>query len=105
MIEDHVLDLVAARQLVREFQSTIRSKSSVQLGKSLETAKRGIVSSFANGVEREFSAVRNAIVSPWPTSQTEGQSQFSAEILIRNRLKPCYSPTGGLTSWGISLGG
>jgi transposase len=38
----------------------------------LETAKGSLVSFFANGVERDFSAVRNAIVSPWFNGQTEG---------------------------------
>lgn len=73
VIEDHVPDLVAARQVIGEFQSMIRSKSVAQLGQWLGTAKESLVSSFANGVERDFSAVRNAIISPWSNGQTEGQ--------------------------------
>ena len=73
VIEDHVPDLVAARQMIGEIQSMIRSKSAAKFGQWLDTAKGTLVSSFANGAERDFSAVRNAIVSPWSNGQTEGQ--------------------------------
>lgn len=73
VIEDHVPDLVAARQAIGEFQSMIRAKSAAKLGEWLTTAKGSLVSSFANGVERDLSAVRNAIISPWSNGQTEGQ--------------------------------
>jgi len=73
VIEEHVPDLVAARQAIGEFQSMIRCKSSSQLNTWLESAKVGLVSSFANGVARDLAAVRNAIVSPWSNGQTEGQ--------------------------------
>ena len=73
VIEDQVPDLVAARQAIGQFQSMIRSKSAENLGVWLASAKDSLVSSFANGVERDFSAVRNAIVSPWSNGQTEGQ--------------------------------
>jgi len=73
VIEEHVPDLVAARQAIGEFQSMIRSKSANQLNTWLESSKGSLVSSFANGVARDLAAVRNAIVSPWSNRQAEGQ--------------------------------
>jgi transposase len=32
-----------------------------------------LVGLFANGVEKDIAAVRNAIISPWSNGQTEGQ--------------------------------
>ncbi|MBF9153069.1 transposase [Novosphingobium jiangmenense] len=43
VIEDHVPDLVAARQVIGEFQPMIRSKSAAQLGQWLDTAKGSLV--------------------------------------------------------------
>jgi len=59
VIEDHVPDLVVARQAIGEFQSMIRSKSADRLDDWLESARGGLVSSFVNGVERDIAAVRN----------------------------------------------
>jgi transposase len=73
VIEDHVPDLVAARQAISEFQSMIRSKSAAKLSDWLDSARGGLVSSFSNGVERDLAAVRNAMVSQWSNGQTEGQ--------------------------------
>ena len=73
VIEDHVPDLVAARQAISEFQSMIRSKSAAKLSDWLDSARGGLVSSFVNGVERDLAAVRNAMVSQWSNGQTEGQ--------------------------------
>lgn len=73
VIEDHVPDLVAARQAISEFQSMIRSKSAARLCDWLDSARGGLVSSFVNGVERDLAAVRNAMVSQWSNGQTEGQ--------------------------------
>lgn len=50
----------------------ISSKSLAQVGQWLGTEKGSLVCPFANGVERDFLAVRNAIVSPWSNGQTEG---------------------------------
>ncbi|EAV40112.1 ISL3 family transposase [Stappia aggregata IAM 12614] len=41
--------------------------------KGLETAKNSLVGSFANGVDKDIDAVRNAIASTWSNAQTEGQ--------------------------------
>ena len=51
----------------------IRSKTAARLDDWLQAAKLSLVGSFANGVERDMAAVRNAIISPWSNGQTEGQ--------------------------------
>lgn len=72
-IEMSVPELVAARDAICDFQSMIRSKTERGLDDWLEKAKNSLVGSFANGVEKDIDAVRNAIVSPWSNGQTEGQ--------------------------------
>ncbi len=72
-IEGNVQDLVTARETILEFQSMIRSKAAAKLEAWLQVAKDTLVSSFANGVEKDLAAVRNAITSPWSNGQTEGQ--------------------------------
>jgi len=62
-----------ARTTIGDFQSMIRSKTAARLGDWLQAAKLSLVGSFANGVERDMAAVRNAIISPWSNGQTEGQ--------------------------------
>ena len=51
----------------------IRSRKANRLDNWLEETKGSLVSSFAGGVEKDFAAVRNAIISPWSNGQTEGQ--------------------------------
>lgn len=51
----------------------IRAKAAGKLNAWLEAAKTSLVTSFANGVEKDIAAVRNAIISPWSNGQTEGQ--------------------------------
>ncbi|WP_416384480.1 transposase [Roseibium aggregatum] len=63
----------AARDAIGDFQSMIRSKTARRLDDWLEAAKNSLVGSFANGVEKDIDAVRNAIISPWSNGQTEGQ--------------------------------
>ncbi|VFU17762.1 transposase (fragment) (plasmid) [Methylocella tundrae] len=72
-IEGNVQDLVVAREAIMEFQSMIRSKAAAKLDAWLEAGKGTLVGSFANGVEKDLAAVRNAIISPWSNGQTEGQ--------------------------------
>lgn len=72
-IESNVPDLVTARTLIDDFQQMIRSKAVAKLSAWLEGAKASLVGSFANGVEKDIAAVRNAIISPWSNGQTEGQ--------------------------------
>jgi len=72
-IEVNVPELVVARTTIGEFQSMIRSKTATKLEDWLHAAKLSLVTSFANGVERDLAAVRSAIISPWSNGQTEGQ--------------------------------
>jgi len=51
----------------------IRRKPAPRLNVWLEAAKQSLVGSFANGVEKDITAVRNAIILPWPNGQAEGQ--------------------------------
>ncbi|MFI0849779.1 ISL3 family transposase [Mesorhizobium sp. IMUNJ 23232] len=72
-IESNVPDLTTARTLIDDFQTMIRSKAVEKLDSWLTDAKTSLVGSFANGVEKDIDAVRNAIISPWSNGQTEGQ--------------------------------
>lgn len=72
-IESNVPDLTTARTLIDDFQTMIRSKAADKLDSWLTDAKTSLVGSFANGVEKDIDAVRNAIISPWSNGQTEGQ--------------------------------
>jgi transposase len=72
-IESNVPDLTTARTLVDDFQTMIRSKAAEKLDSWLTDAKTSLVRSFANGVEKDIDAVRNATTSPWSNGQTEGQ--------------------------------
>jgi transposase len=72
-IESNVPDLTTARTLIDDFQAMIRSKAAEKLDSWLADAKTSLVRSFANGVEKDIAAVRNAIISPWSNGQTEGQ--------------------------------
>lgn len=72
-LESNIPDLVTARTLIDDFQQMIRSKAVARLDAWLEGAKASLVSSFANGVEKDIAAVRYAIVSPSSNGQTEGQ--------------------------------
>lgn len=63
--------LIAA--IIDDFQHMIRSKAVASLEPWLEGAKASLVGFFANGVQKDIAAVRNAIASPWSNGQTEGQ--------------------------------
>ncbi len=65
--------LVEAREATAAFQAMIRKKSIANLDPWLESARTGLVTSFANGVVKDRAAVSAAITSPWSNGQTEGQ--------------------------------
>lgn len=69
----NVPQLVAARAAIGDFQFMIRSKTARKIDEWLEAAKDSLVGSFADGVEKDLDAVRNAIISPWSNGQMEGQ--------------------------------
>lgn len=64
-IESNVPDLTTARTLIDDFQTMIRSKAAAKLDGWLDGAKASLIASFANGVEKDIAAVRNAITSTW----------------------------------------
>lgn len=72
-IEVNVPELVVARTTIGDFQSMVRSETATKLEEWLQAAQSRLVNSFANGVEKDMAAVRNAIISPWSNGQTEGQ--------------------------------
>ena len=51
----------------------IRSKRASGLYNWLEETKGSLVGLFAGVGEKDFAAVRDAIISPWSNGQTEGQ--------------------------------
>ena len=71
-IEVNVPELMVARTAIGEFQSMIRSKAATKLDGWLEATKNSLVGSFAR-LDKNIVAVCNAILSPWPNVQAEGQ--------------------------------
>ncbi|MER9469834.1 hypothetical protein NKI82_28760 [Mesorhizobium sp. M0482] len=88
-IESNVPDLIIARTLIDDFQQMIRSKVEgvAELDAWLEGAKASLVDSFANGVEKDIAAVRNAIISPWSNGQRrpDHQAQTHQATNVRPR--------------------
>jgi transposase len=72
-IEAGVPTLVEARTHVVRFQTMLRQKLIADLDPWIETAGAGLIASFANGVMKDKTAVRAAIIEPWSNGQTEGQ--------------------------------
>ncbi len=76
----------------------IRSKTALRLDVWLQGAKTSLVSSFVNGIEKDITAVRNAILSPWSNGQTEGQiTRLKSEAPdVRSRkARSAAGPNGG----------
>lgn len=74
-VEGNVPELVVARTAIRDFPSMIRSQTATKLEEWLKAAKDSLIGSFANGVERDIAAVRNAIISPGPMDKRRGRSR------------------------------
>jgi transposase len=72
-IESGAPALVEARAVIAAFQTMIREKAANELDDWIESAKNGLVASFASGVVKDRAAVAAAIVSAWSNGQTEGQ--------------------------------
>jgi transposase len=72
-IEETVPALVDAREAIATFQTMIRDKTAESLAAWINWASNSLVASFANGVKKDESAVRAAIILPWSNGQTEGQ--------------------------------
>ncbi|WP_374576333.1 ISL3 family transposase [Phenylobacterium sp.] len=72
-IETGVPALIEAREIIAAFHLMIRRKAEGDLCPWIERGRASLVASFANGVDRDISAVRAAITSGWSNGQTEGQ--------------------------------
>ncbi|MCP3733225.1 ISL3 family transposase [Sphingomonas sp. MG17] len=72
-VEAGVPSLVDARSIIEGFHAMIRRKVGADLDPWIARARASLVASFANGVARDITAVRAAIVSQWSNGQTEGQ--------------------------------
>lgn len=72
-VEAGVPTLVEARAVVEGFHEMIRHKREGDLTPWIERGRGSLVASFANGIARDVSAVRAAIVTSWSNGQTEGQ--------------------------------
>jgi len=72
-IEEGLPSLVDAREIIADFHAMIRTKAVTALPIWIARACQSLVSSFGNGVKKDFPAVRAAIISAWSNGQTEGQ--------------------------------
>lgn len=71
--EARVPTLVEARTHVVRFQAMLRQQLIADLDPWIETAGARLIASFANGIMKDKTAVRAAIIEPWSNGQTEGQ--------------------------------
>lgn len=72
-IEEGTPSLVEAREIVDAFHDMLRTKAPAELPTWIERASTSLIASFANGVRKDFAAVRTAITSMWSSGQAEGQ--------------------------------
>ena len=72
-IEAAVPALDEARSLLSGFKTMIRERRPPDLDTWIDTAARGLLASFANGLSRDRAAVAAALAEPWSNGQTEGQ--------------------------------
>ena len=73
VIENGVPSLVAARDMVDDFQTMLRCKAQDALQPWIERARNSLIAGFANGIAKDKAAVLAAITSAWSNGQTEGQ--------------------------------
>ena len=72
-VETGVPALIEAREIIAGFHLMIRRKTESGLCAWIERGRASLVSSFANGIDRDINAVRAAITSGWSNGQVEGQ--------------------------------
>lgn len=72
-VETSVPSLVEARQIIDGFHVIIRRKAGADLDPWIARARTSLVASFANGVAKDVTAVRAAVLSQWSNGQTEGK--------------------------------
>ena len=72
-IEAGVPALVEAREIIAAFHGMIRRQAHACLDPRIARVRTSLISSFANGIGNDRSAVLSAITSSWSSSQVEGQ--------------------------------
>ena len=72
-IEGGVAPLIEARAVINAFHAMIRKRAGEELAPWIERAQSSLVTSFANGVAKDKSAIGAAVASHWSNGQTEGQ--------------------------------
>jgi transposase len=74
IIGETVPDLTMARDLLDRFHRLIRNRKDANLDAWIADAKSGLMTSFANGIVQDHTAVRAALTEPWSNGQTEGHN-------------------------------
>ena len=73
-IEGGVAPPIEARAVIHAFHAMIRKRAGEELAPWIEPAQSSLITSFANGVAKDNSAIAAAIASHWSNGQTEGQT-------------------------------
>jgi transposase len=73
LIQQSVPTLVAARDLLDQFQAIVRGRKVEELDSWIAVAQKSALVSFASGIAADRDCVRAALVHPWSNGQTEGQ--------------------------------
>ncbi|MGA8169758.1 MAG: hypothetical protein WB816_02810 [Methylocystis sp.] len=73
-IEGGVAPPIEARAVINAFHAMIRKRAGEELAPWIEPAQSSLITSFANGVANDNSAIGAAIASHWSNGQTEGQT-------------------------------
>ena len=66
-------DLAEAAELAKRLDTMLKDGAPEELDVWLATARDTELASFAQGLERDYAAVRAALAEPWSTSPVEGQ--------------------------------
>ena len=91
-IEAGVPTLVAARALTDHFHRMVGKRIEADLVPWIAAASQSLIASFASGIAKDIAAVHAALVQPWSSGQTEGQSYagFWVTRSIRRRGEPAF---------------
>jgi transposase len=85
-VEAGVPSLVDARCIIEGFHVMIRRKAEADLDPWIVRARASLVASFANGVAKDITAVRAAIVSQWSNGQTTKLKLVKRQMYGRGKL-------------------
>ena len=96
-IEGGVASLIEARAVINAFHAMIRKRAGEELAPWIERAQSSLVTSFANGVAKDKSAIGAAIVSHWSNGQNrrsdhQAQTRETANVWTRENRPARSSP-------------